>query len=76
MLSMLQQLLEDRDPLVKEMAVKALALVIAYCDDTDKYPQCEELALCILGDSSNNVVNCNIRILLPVLAEWALNTGT
>lgn len=75
MLSMLQQLLEDRDPIVREKAVKALALVVAYCDDVDKYTQCEDLAFSIMNDSNINVVNCTIHILLPVLAEWALNTS-
>lgn len=72
---MLQQLLEDRDSLVKEKAVKALALVFAYCDDSDKYCHCEDLALSIMDDSNINVVKYCVEILLPVLAEWALITG-
>lgn len=75
MLSMLQQLLEDREAVVREMAVKALALVIAYCDDVDKYSQCEDLAMSTLNDSSLKVVYCSTSILIPVLAEWALETG-
>lgn len=75
MLSMLQQLLEDREAVVREMAVKALALVIAYCDDTDKYNQCEELTMATLNDTSVKVVYCSTSILIPVLAEWSLEIG-
>lgn len=72
---MLQQLIEDREAIVREMAVKALTLVVAYCDDIDKYNQCEELTMSTLNDSSVKVVYCSTSILIPVLAEWALEIG-
>jgi hypothetical protein len=37
---MLQQmLLEDKDDTVKETAVRSLALIVAFLDDSDKYCQ-------------------------------------
>lgn len=73
MLSMLQQMLEDREEKVREMVVRALSFVVALCDDEDKYWQCEELAMRTLRDSSDAVVNISIQILFPVLAQWALS---
>uniref|UniRef100_A0A1Y1KW97 Uncharacterized protein n=1 Tax=Photinus pyralis TaxID=7054 RepID=A0A1Y1KW97_PHOPY len=72
MLSMLQQMLEDRDDIVREMVVRALAMVVGFCDDGDKYWQCEELAIRTLEDSSDVVVNVSVQVLFPVLAQWAL----
>ncbi|KAK7793564.1 hypothetical protein R5R35_000400 [Gryllus longicercus] len=76
MLSMLQQmLLEDRDECVREMVVRSLALIVTFMDDKDKYFQCEELAMTALDDPSSAVVGSAIRILMPVLAKWALDLG-
>ncbi|KAK5642547.1 hypothetical protein RI129_008714 [Pyrocoelia pectoralis] len=72
MLSMLQQMLEDRDEIIREMVVRALAMLVAFCDDSDKYWQCEELAIRTLEDSSDIVVNVSAQVLFPVLAQWAL----
>lgn len=76
MLSMLQQmLLEDRDEMVREMVVRSLALIVTFMDDKDKYFQCEELAMTALDDPSSAVVGSAVRILMPVLAKWALDIG-
>ncbi|XP_074035176.1 RAB11-binding protein RELCH homolog isoform X3 [Leptinotarsa decemlineata] len=74
-LSMLQQMLEDKEDAVRETVIKALALLVALCDDKDKYCQCEQLALSTLNDSSNSVVNTSTQILFPVLGKWALEEG-
>ncbi|KAK4876752.1 hypothetical protein RN001_009258 [Aquatica leii] len=73
MLSMLQQMLEDREEAIREMVVRALAFIAAFCDDADKYWQCEELAMRTLQDTSDSVVNIGVRVLFPVLAQWALS---
>lgn len=75
MLSMLQQMMEDREEKVREMVVRALAFIVGYCDDLDKYWQCEELAIRTLNDTSDCVVNISMYVLFPVLAQWALTTG-
>ncbi|XP_046607039.1 RAB11-binding protein RELCH homolog isoform X1 [Neodiprion virginianus] len=76
MLSMLQQmLLEDTEPVVRATVVKTLALLVALMDDPDKYFQCEELTLTALDDSSSTVVEAAAKILVPVIAQWALTLG-
>ncbi|EFA00181.1 RAB11-binding protein RELCH homolog [Tribolium castaneum] len=74
-LSMLQQLLEDREDLVREAVIRALSLVMVLCEDSDKYLQCEEITLNILNDPSASIVNLAIQILIPVLGKWALSIG-
>lgn len=72
---MLQQMLEDKEEIVRVQIVKALALLFCYCQDIDKYAQCELLALNTLNDSSNLVFNAAAQILFPVLAKWAFQVG-
>lgn len=72
---MLQQMLEDKDDVVRETVIKGLALLSSLCDDSDKYHQCEQLALNSLNDSSNSVVNLSSQILFPVLGKWAMKKG-
>ncbi|KAF5306430.1 hypothetical protein FQR65_LT07342 [Abscondita terminalis] len=73
MLSMLQQMLEDREESVREVVVRAMAFIVAFCDDADKYWQCEELAIRTLQDTSDAVVSISAKVLFPVLAQWALS---
>ncbi|XP_017781128.1 PREDICTED: lisH domain and HEAT repeat-containing protein KIAA1468 homolog isoform X1 [Nicrophorus vespilloides] len=75
MLSMLQQMMDDREEIVRKEVVCVLALVVAFCDDLDKYSQCEDLAFATLKDTSCNVIDSSIKILFPVLAKWALDIG-
>jgi len=72
---MLQQMLEDKEEIVRVQIVKALALLFCYCQDIDKYTQCELLALNTLNDPSNVVFNATAQILFPVLAKWAFQVG-
>lgn len=72
---MLQQMLEDKDDVVRETVIKGLALLTCLCDDSDKYYQCEQLAINSLNDSSNSVVNLSSQILFPVLGKWAMKKG-
>ncbi|KAJ8919648.1 hypothetical protein NQ315_006175 [Exocentrus adspersus] len=74
-LSMLQQMLEDKEETVRETVVRALSILAALCNDRDKYYQIEQLAFNTLNDSSKGVVNLNIQILFPVLGKWTLNEG-
>ncbi|KAJ8973751.1 hypothetical protein NQ317_018338 [Molorchus minor] len=74
-LSMLQQMLEDKEEAVRETVIKALSLLASLCNDPDKYSQCETLAMNTLNDCSNAVINLSIQILFPVLGKWALNNG-
>ncbi|CAH2002758.1 unnamed protein product [Acanthoscelides obtectus] len=74
-LSMLQQMLEDKEEVVREVVIRALAVLMTFCNDDDKYFQCEQLAVNTLNDSSNSVVNTSMQILFPVLGKWALEKG-
>ncbi|XP_050316414.1 RAB11-binding protein RELCH homolog [Anthonomus grandis grandis] len=74
-LSMLQQMLEDKEEIVRQQIIKASALLFCYCCDPDKYPQCETIAFSSLKDYSNAVTHLSIQVLFPVLAKWALNDG-
>ncbi|XP_014219882.1 lisH domain and HEAT repeat-containing protein KIAA1468 homolog [Copidosoma floridanum] len=74
MISMLQQmLLDDREPAVRVTVVKSLGLLVALMDDTDKYFQCEELALTAMDDQAPEVVEAASTVLIPILAQWALS---
>lgn len=75
LLSMVQQLMEDRSALVRDSVVQSLAIIIALCSDVDKYTQCEQLTFAALTDDSVTVVNHITDILFPVLAKWALDNG-
>lgn len=72
---MLQQMLDDREEIIREAVIRALSLVVTLCDDIDKYYQCEELAFVALNDSSVRVINICTEILFPTLAKWALDIG-
>ncbi|XP_030831289.1 RAB11-binding protein RELCH homolog isoform X1 [Strongylocentrotus purpuratus] len=70
-LSMLQQMLEDRAEEIRGSAVKSLGLVFSLIDDTDKYNQGLDLLLKALGDSSDSVVNATQQVFLSAFAGWA-----
>lgn len=72
---MLQQMLEDKDDVVRESVIKALALLSSFCDYSDKYGPGEQLAIKSLNDSSNGVINLTSQILFPVLGKWAMEKG-
>lgn len=72
---MLQQMLDDKEEGVKEAVVRALALIVTFCDDVDKYAQCEELGFLTLHETSVKVVSISILVLFPALAKWALDIG-
>ncbi|XP_025831979.1 lisH domain and HEAT repeat-containing protein KIAA1468 homolog [Agrilus planipennis] len=74
-LSMIQQMLEDREDGVREVALQTLALVIAHCNDPDKYYQCEQLTLATLNDANVIIFNKSIQYLFPSLAQWATDLG-
>nr|CAH7731167.1 unnamed protein product [Callosobruchus chinensis] len=52
-LSMLQQMLEDKEEVVRGVVIRALAVLMSFCKDDDKYFQCEQLAINTLNDSSH-----------------------
>lgn len=75
LMSMLQQLLGDREAIVRESAVVALANLVSRCDDIDKYAQCEHLMLCVAVDVNQQVAAVCRTTFLPVVAQWASHIG-
>ncbi|CAB3369196.1 Hypothetical predicted protein [Cloeon dipterum] len=72
-LPVLQQLLlEAAEPEVRVAVVRALSLVVAFTAQEDKYLQCEELCFLAIEDQDSGVRQLAQRVLLPVLAQWAL----
>ncbi|XP_071784644.1 RAB11-binding protein RELCH homolog [Asterias amurensis] len=74
-LSMLQQLLQDKTDCVREVAVRSVGLVFALTEDTDKYNQGLELVLSMLEDSSEAVLVATRQVFLPAFASWAFKLG-
>lgn len=75
-LSMLTQMLEeDKAESVRQAVVRALAIIVAFTDDEDKFKQCWELVLKALADPSQLVISATSFALLPSLAAWALELG-
>uniref|UniRef100_A0A8C4Q4Z6 Uncharacterized protein n=1 Tax=Eptatretus burgeri TaxID=7764 RepID=A0A8C4Q4Z6_EPTBU len=69
---MLQQMLaEQRVSEVREAVIRAVAIVLAYIDDPDKYFLGYELLLVSLADSAEGVQVTGRSSLLPSLACWA-----
>lgn len=75
MLSIMHQLLGDREERVRETVIRSISLIIALCDDSDKYRQVEELVITTLSDPSEIIAGNSVQILYPVLAKWALDIG-
>lgn len=75
MLSMLQQMLDDKEESVREEVIKVLALLVGFCEDVDKYNQCEELAFNTLKDSSEKVAKMAVELLFPIVAKWSFDIG-
>jgi len=75
LVSILQQLMEDRTPMVRESVARNLAIVISHLKNEDKYAKVEELLLRLLYDPCIEVVSTVQNILLPVFIEWSDRFG-
>lgn len=72
-ISILKQLLDDKEEMVRSEAVASLAHIAATM--SRNYHQVEELTLKAVVDKSDVVVKVSLRQLCPVTARWALNRG-
>uniref|UniRef100_T1ISW0 Uncharacterized protein n=1 Tax=Strigamia maritima TaxID=126957 RepID=T1ISW0_STRMM len=72
LLSMLQQMFEDKSDVVREAVAKNLALILTYICDTDKFSLTYRLLLRALEDNSECVVTAALHTVMPVFASWAL----
>ncbi|KAL5022360.1 hypothetical protein ScPMuIL_001515 [Solemya velum] len=70
-LSMLKQMLLDKEDEVREAVVRSLGILFGFICDQDKFSQGSELLRKALKDSSQRVVTATLQIFLPSLASWA-----
>jgi len=70
-LSILQQMSEDRSTLVREAVARNLSILIGYFESGEKYAQVEQLfTKLLLQDTEPDVVNAARSQLLFALADW------
>ncbi|XP_051140856.1 uncharacterized protein LOC127258170 [Andrographis paniculata] len=69
-LSIMQQLIEDAAPVVREAAAHNLAVLLALFPNTDKYFKVEEMMFQLVCDPSGLVVETTIKELVPSLINW------
>eukprot|EP01114_Cavostelium_apophysatum_P013423 TRINITY_DN3251_c0_g1_i1.p1 TRINITY_DN3251_c0_g1~~TRINITY_DN3251_c0_g1_i1.p1 ORF type:complete len:976 (-),score=360.72 TRINITY_DN3251_c0_g1_i1:1541-4468(-) len=74
-LSILQQLTVDRDPLVREAVARNLGLIVSLFDTDDKYGQVEDLVFQLLYDREYDVRVATQKYVLPFFADWADTLG-
>lgn len=72
LLSMLQQMLQDKSEVVREAVVKSLTTVFLFIVNEDKFTQGCELLSSLMMDESEHVLKAATNIFLPVLASWAI----
>ena len=72
-LSMLQQMLEDKLDEVREAVVKSLGLLVGFIDDSDKYQPIAQLLLTTLNDPSDRVVRAVEQVFLLSMAKWSMD---
>lgn len=70
-LSMLQQMLDDRSDEVREAVVRSLGALVGWVDDVDKYPPTAALLAASLADPAEPVVRAVLDVMLPSVAVWA-----
>eukprot|EP01104_Vermistella_antarctica_P009958 TRINITY_DN2626_c0_g1_i1.p1 TRINITY_DN2626_c0_g1~~TRINITY_DN2626_c0_g1_i1.p1 ORF type:complete len:1221 (+),score=334.34 TRINITY_DN2626_c0_g1_i1:256-3918(+) len=70
-LSILNQMTDDRSALVRESVARNLAILIRFFANGDKYQTVQELLLRLLYDSDTDVVHTAQVMLLPTVASWA-----
>lgn len=71
MLSMIQQLAQDREEVIRTCSVRCLAVLVTLISVPDKLPQLCDISLELLVDSSPSVSQLVQTILLPALAQWS-----
>ncbi|CAG0915397.1 unnamed protein product [Notodromas monacha] len=71
MLSMVMQLIEDRDECVRDIAFRSLAFIVALMGDASKYLLISEAVCMGLLDVSKRVTTACRNVLLPTFAAWA-----
>ncbi|EEF34329.1 conserved hypothetical protein [Ricinus communis] len=69
-LSIVQQLIEDSATVVREAAVRNLAMLLPLFPNVDKYFKVEEVMFQLICDPSGVVVETALKELLPAVIKW------
>ncbi|CAD5117095.1 DgyrCDS5906 [Dimorphilus gyrociliatus] len=72
-LSILQQMLDDKSDEVRETSVRSLSLLFAFIQDEGKFGQAGEMLRRGLLDKSENVVKVSKELMLPTYGLWAIS---
>lgn len=62
---------DDSSDIVRQAAVRTLAVLVTLSHDRDKYDPLQALALRVIADRSERVVRATQAMLVPALAQWA-----
>eukprot|EP01119_Soliformovum_irregulare_P008032 TRINITY_DN2078_c0_g1_i1.p1 TRINITY_DN2078_c0_g1~~TRINITY_DN2078_c0_g1_i1.p1 ORF type:complete len:1031 (-),score=374.94 TRINITY_DN2078_c0_g1_i1:82-2991(-) len=74
-LSILQQLIEDKKKDVRAGAARNLGLLVSLFEGEEKYSQLEDILFKLLYDFDEDVQNMVKTVFLPLFADWADMTG-
>ncbi|KAK6634218.1 hypothetical protein RUM44_004826 [Polyplax serrata] len=72
-ISITQQLFQDREETIRKTSVHILTLLIALISQEEKYNQVLEICLQTLNDESVQVINVVNELLFPTLAQWSFS---
>lgn len=70
-MSIVQQLLQDREEGIRKASVNTIALLIALMSDEEKYLQILDMCLQLLNDQSTQILDSLKHLLFPALAQWS-----
>lgn len=70
-MSIVQQLLQDKEESVRKAAINIVTLLIALISDEDKYGQILDICLKMLNDESEEVLKSLTHLLFPAVAQWS-----
>lgn len=68
---MIQQLIDDKDEIVREAVARNLALLVSYVDDHEKVTQFLDILVRLVQDEHPTVLTACQNVLLPVFMIWA-----
>lgn len=76
MLSIIQQLIDDKDEIVREAVARNLALLVSYVEDHEKVAQFLEILVRLVQDDHSTVIAACQNVLLPSFMSWASTADT
>jgi len=71
LLSILQQLSQDKSHIVRQAVSRNMGILVSYFEGNEKYSQVEDMLFELLNDSEDTVRLTTQRVLLPIFVDWA-----